>query len=236
MYHNHIDKDYSYQWFTEEKFAQNDEWFVRHFHKNPLLSITLPFYGWFMYLLGVKDGNHFFPISSDKLWNGTPKVEYTKCLVSTAVVALYAGIFYNFFGGLANMAYYYLAPLVVFGWWLVTVTYLQHHNEDAVVYDNHDFKFAQAAFETVDRKYGFGIDKMHHHITDGHVAHHLFFTQIPHYNLPIATEAIKDYLKEKNLSSMYKFEKTYDFVFRVHSYLIKHGFKARRASPKPCQE
>ena len=43
----------------------------------------------------------------------------------------------------------------------------------------------------------YGIDYLHHHITDGHVAHHLFFTQIPHYNLPIATEGIRKYVQPK---------------------------------------
>ena len=69
-----------------------------------------------------------------------------------------------------------------------TQTYLQHHSHETVVYDDSNWSFVLAAFETVDRKFGYGIDSLHHHITDGHVAHHLFFTQIPHYNLMIATE------------------------------------------------
>lgn len=76
------------------------------------------------------------------------------------------------------MAYWYGAPALVYGWWLVAVTYLQHHNPHTLVYAEEDWKFAHAAFETVDRKFGWGIDTLHHHITDGHVAHHLFFTKV----------------------------------------------------------
>lgn len=94
-----------------------------------------------------------------------------------------------------------------------------------------DWKFVDAAFETVDRTFGYGIDSLHHHITDGHVAHHLFFTKIPHYNLPIATRAIKDYLAKHDLSYMYKHEDTRDFVLRVHKYFIDLGFKATKATP-----
>lgn len=41
-------------------------------------------------------------------------------------------------------AYYYGAPWVMLGWWLVAVTYLQHHNPDTVVYDDDDWKFVDA--------------------------------------------------------------------------------------------
>lgn len=91
-----------------------------------------------------------------------------------------------------------------------------------------DWKFTESAFETVDRKFGFGIDALHHHITDGHVVHHLFFTQIPHYNLPVATKALRKYLEEKGLGHMYRLEQTFDFPRRVHSYLWGTGFRARR--------
>lgn len=66
-------------------------------------------------------------------------------------------------------------------------------------FDNSDFHFATAAMETVDRKYGWGIDDAHHNITDGHVAHHLFFTKIPHYNLKKATAAIRPSLEKLGL-------------------------------------
>jgi acyl-lipid omega-3 desaturase len=109
------------------------------------------------------------------------------------------------------------------------VTYLQHHSPNTLVYDESDWKFVDAAFETVDRQYGFGIDTLHHHITDGHVVHHLFFTKIPHYNLPAATKALKDYLKANKVFDLYRSDKTLDFPYRVHSFFIKHGFRSTRA-------
>lgn len=65
--------------------------------------------------------------------------------------------------------------------------------------------------------------------SDGHVAHHLFFTKIPHYNLPIATKAIKSYMIKNGLGWMYKSENTYDFVYRTHKYFLDFGFKSHRA-------
>ena len=57
-----------------------------------------------------------------------------------------------------------------------------------------------------------------------------FHTQIPHYNLPIATKAIKSYLKEHGLDWMYKSDNTWDFVFRTHKYFLDFGFKSHRSS------
>jgi len=41
------------------------------------------------------------------------------------------------------------------------------------------------------------IDYLSHYITNGHVAHHLFFKNIPHYNLPAATKAVKEMLGDR---------------------------------------
>ncbi|EYC13546.1 hypothetical protein Y032_0043g777 [Ancylostoma ceylanicum] len=48
-----------------------------------------------------------------------------------------------------------------------------------------------------------------------HVAHHFFFTKIPHYNLLDATESIKKVLEPlKDTPYGYKSETNYDFFFK----------------------
>ena len=49
-----------------------------------------------------------------------------------------------------------------------------------------------------------------HHITDGHVAHHLFFTKIPHYHLMKATKALRQKLEP---FGVYRYRKSYDFLW-----------------------
>jgi acyl-lipid omega-3 desaturase len=161
------------------------------------------------------------------MWKDTPTSEYIKCLVSTAVVIAWGTSVFALCGwNLSTFLYFYVAPLLVFGWWLVTVTYLQHHAPDTLVHDDSTWKFVNAAFETVDREYGPLIDSLSHHITDGHVVHHLFFTKIPHYHLAKATKAMRKYLTEVGAGDIYKFEKTHDFFFRIHSYLVTNGLRA----------
>lgn len=158
--------------------------------------------------------------------------ESIKCLVSTAVCLLYAATAYHLAGDFSNFAFYYLAPLSVFGWWIVTVTYLQHHGPDTIVYDDSNWKFVLAAFETIDRKYGYGIDDLHHNISNGHVVHHLFFTKIPHYNLMKATAALRAHLEKNNCADLYKYEETYDFMLRVHQYFMSFGFRSHTMMAK----
>lgn len=227
MYHNHVDKDYSHPWYTPKRFAKEDEFMARFFHNNPGFMSTFPFYGWAVYLFGLPDGSHFFPLGDHRMWRDTPTSERVKCLISTFTVFAFAAAIYYIFGDLKSCVFYYLVPAFVYGWWLVTVTYLQHHNPETVAYSDSDWRFVMAAFETVDRQFGYGIDTLSHHITDGHVVHHLFFTKIPHYNLPIATKAVKKYLEDNNLGYLYKYDKTWDFPLRVHQYMYQFGFKAK---------
>lgn len=237
MFHNHIDKDYSHPWYTPDKLQKPDEHLARMMEQYPFIRFFFPIVGWPLYLYGMPDGSHWIPFSNQRMWKDTEVAEYRNCIISTlVVVANIAAIYYmcSLSGDLImNALYYYVAPWFVFSWWLVTVTYLQHHNHDTLVYDEHDWKFVEAAFETVDRKFGYGIDTLHHHITDGHVAHHLFFTKIPHYNLMIATNAIVNYLKENKLDFKYKSDITYDFPYRVHKYMVQYGLAAKRASEAP---
>lgn len=231
MYHNHIEKDYSHPWYTEERFHREDEKLANWMDKNSWVRAFFPIVGWQIYLYGMPDGSHIIPFPEQRLWKDSPPIEKVKCLVSTAVVIGFVVAAYYLFGqDFRALTFYYLVPWIVMGWWLITVTFLQHHNPHTVVYDDSDWKFVDAAFETVDRKFGFGIDTLHHHISDGHVAHHLFFTKIPHYHLPVATKAIKEYMEANNLGSLYKFEKTYDFMFRVHQYFVQFGFRSKLSS------
>eukprot|EP01038_Epipyxis_sp_PR26KG_P011000 gene11000-14774_t len=227
MYHNHVEMDYSHPWLTPEKLAKPDAGLNRLIVNSGLLRLVVPYFGWYLYLYGFPDGSHWYPFTQDRLWVDTPVNERSKCILSNAIVIAYLiGAFFLFDCNITSFIYYYGMPHVIFGWWLFTVTYLQHHNPDTLVYDDSNWKFVDSAFETVDRTFGYGLDTLHHHITDGHVAHHLFFTKIPHYNLPLATKAIKTYMEENDLGWMYKNDKTYDFPYRMHKYFYLYGYKS----------
>lgn len=43
------------------------------------------------------------------------------------------------------------------------------------------------------------------------------------------SRAIKKYMEDNDLGWMYKSELTLDFAYRVHSYLLSFGFKAKTA-------
>jgi omega-3 fatty acid desaturase (delta-15 desaturase) len=233
MYHNHVEKDYSHPWYVPARFERDDEKLAKYMHQNWLFRLFFPFVAWPIYLYGMPDGSHFIPFASQRLWKESEVKEYFKCVVSSiSVIAALTGFYYLYGQSWQNLVFYQLVPNLIFGWWLVAVTYLQHHDPTTLVYDDSTWKFVDAAFETVDRKFGFGIDYLHHHITDGHVAHHLFFTKIPHYNLPIATEAIKKYLKEHDLLSVYREDNTWDFPVRMHKFFIDHGFKSNIFVPE----
>lgn len=241
MYHNHVDKDYSHPWYTPDKLEGDDPAYglARMMEKAKWLRASFPFYGWAVYLWGMPDGSHFMPFAvlgkeSNRLWNESLALnknysDHIRCVVSSlAVVGFFCGIMHLCAWDWSTFWYYYGASAVVYGWWLVTVTYLQHHDHSTEVFDDHDWNFVYSAFETIDRKFGFGIDTLHHHITDGHLVHHLFFTSIPHYNLPIATDAIYKYMAKSGLGHMVKKDETQDFFFRVHSYFVQFGFSAKR--------
>ncbi|KAJ0917413.1 putative acyl-CoA (9+3)-desaturase [Helianthus annuus] len=74
--------------------------------------------------------------------------------------------------------------------WLVLVYFAPL----VIVYGFLVWNWLRGALSTIDRDYGV-LNTVLHHITDTHVAHHLFFT-IPHYNAMEATKAIKPILGE----------------------------------------
>jgi hypothetical protein len=109
MYHNHIDKDYSFPWYTPDRYDRDDEWMARWMDGNTLLKFLFPFYGWPIYLYGLPDGSHFIPFAEQRIWKDTDKKEAVKCLISTAsVIAAAASAFYYCECSIAKMAFYYL--------------------------------------------------------------------------------------------------------------------------------
>jgi len=213
-FHNHRTKDMSHPWFDKEEYAGVSP-VVRALALDHPWGLFLGFPG---YLLlepewSGTDGCHFNPQS--RLFERAPPGERARCAVSTAACAGFLALSLHAAGGFGNWCVEYLAPYLVFSWWLFTVTYLQHHDVDTRTYEGEDWDYVKGGLQTIDREFGYGVDQVTHHITDCHVAHHLF-TDMPHYNLEKATEGVRGVLEPLGL---YKRRDTRDFplkVFQLH--------------------
>lgn len=212
--HNHIEKDYSNPWHAEAKDCGSSY----------MSRFVLPLVAWPVYLIfGQPDGTHFLPLKTQRLYGNASIKESVKCIVSSAVVFLWIFIYRSIFGTWGNTAFYTAGPFLGFGYWLLTVTYFQHHGDFSIVYDDETWNYEMAAFQTIDRSYGSFIDYFHHRITDCHVIHHLFYLTIPHYHLREATDALLEHLKKHDLLWLYQFEPTRDFATRVFFQMGKQG-------------
>ena len=87
--------------------------------------------------------------------------------------------------GFSHMMCWYGGCIVVNYMWLVLVTFLQHSDPEVPHYEHEEWDFVKGAIATVDRDYGI-FNNWLHHITNGHVVHHLFST-MPFYNAIQAT-------------------------------------------------
>lgn len=213
QYTSHIEKDMSHPWISEELY-NSFNWLTKHYVKFPLTGFIswIPLYT----IIGIPDGSHYWPWS--RLFeNNSDRI---KCAVSVSACLFCAFIaFYYSNYNLWIFFKYYYVPVMFQGFWLVLITYLQHHDDETEVYEEGTWAFVRGQLQTVDRSFGFGIDKLLHHITDGHVAHHLFFTRIPHYHLPKATEAVKRVLDK--YPGTYKYKSSYDFLIEFLWLSIK---------------
>lgn len=183
--HNHIDRDYSHQWFVREEKDDLHPVFLAAYQ---LRTLQLPFLYLVYLLLGIPDGGHV--IFYGRMWQREPLKEKINATWSVAVSVATAGtLWYNL--GTADFVVVCMVPWLVTSFWLFMVTYLQHHSDDGVLYTDDTWDFTRGAFETVDRSYGgsstsdrkgihmfLDIDRLSHHMMDGHVAHHLFFTKM----------------------------------------------------------
>ena len=150
-------------------------------------KIIYPAFGlgisWFMYLFTgymPRGMCHFNPFES--MFAG----HVLGCTLSVgamggwlAVLAAYARAY-----GVAAFASHYVAPLFVFGSWLVVVTFLHHMDTGVLWYSDDEWTNVRGQLSSVDRHYGWAHELTHNIGT--HQIHHLF-SKIPHYHLEEAT-------------------------------------------------
>merc|ERR1712232_536648 len=217
-YHNHLERDYSHQWFVRED-RDELEWWIKASHATR--NVQLPIL-YFVYLfLGVPDGGHV--LFYGRMWENSKMKEKLDAALSVVVSCVTAGtLWYNM--GTADFAVVCMVPWLVMSFWLFMVTYLQHHSDDGKLYTDDTFSFEKGAFETVDRNYGKWINRMSHHMMDGHVVHHLFFEKVPHYRLEKATEALVKGLEDRSQSHLYKHIDTPNFSQEIIKQFHKNWF------------
>jgi acyl-lipid omega-3 desaturase len=216
--HNHLTKDYSHQWFIREE-QDSLHPLIKVAMKTRMLQLPILY---FVYLfLGVPDGGHVFFYG--RMWENESLKKKMDAALSVIVSFSAAGSFwYNM--GTADFAVVCMVPWLVMSFWLFMVTYLQHHSDDGKLFTDDTYSFERGAFETVDRNYGKYINRMSHHMMDGHVVHHLFFERVPHYKLEKATEALVEGLEERGHGDLYKFIDTPDFTQEIVKQFYQNWF------------
>ncbi len=207
--HNHLTRDYSHQWFIREKRDELHPWIkISHATRNLQLPVL-----YLVYLLfGIPDGGHV--VFYGRMWEGETFKRKLNAALSVVISVATAGTLWMNMGTV-DFAVVCLVPWLVMSFWLFMVTYLQHHSEDGKLYTDDTWTFERGAFQTVDRDYGQWINRMSHHMMDGHVVHHLFFTRVPHYHLEAATKALVARMNERGQGHLYKNIDTPNFTQEI---------------------
>jgi acyl-lipid omega-3 desaturase len=128
--------------------------------------------------------NHFNPF--DKFFNG-------HFLSTTISLSLYFSwclclFYYAVSNGFLALLHHHIMPVLVFGAYMVIITFLHHNEPEIGWYPNSEWNYVKGQLSTVDRHYGFVHGVIHNIGT--HQIHHLF-TSVPHYNLEKATKAFR---------------------------------------------
>ncbi len=224
-YHNHKDKDRSHPWNTPAEL-ENSHPIMRR----ALPTILAPFISFWAYIfVGMSpDGCHI--VWFGRLYDGASSFEKIKGCVSTAVIGAWIALVYFAAGSWVQFWLQYGGTIALTYVWLFMVTWFQHHDEHTLVYNDDNWSFLRGGMQTVDRTVGYGIDEMHHHITDCHIVHHMFFTSIPHYHLREATDAVYAYAQEHDCKGLKRVDHTqyplkfiYDF-FTVYPKIHMTGW------------
>ncbi|XP_059668510.1 delta(12)-fatty-acid desaturase FAD2-like [Cornus florida] len=181
------------------KLKSGVSWFAKYLNNPPgrvftlILQLTI---GWPLYLLFNVSGRQYdrFACHYDPYGPIYSNRERIQIYLSDAgVLAVTSGLYRLMAAkGLGWVVSVYGGPLLIVNGFLVLITYLQHTHPSLPHYDSSEWDWMRGALSTVDRDYGI-LNRVFHHITDTHVAHHLFST-MPHYHAMEATKAIKPIL------------------------------------------
>ncbi|KAI0072548.1 hypothetical protein K474DRAFT_1628832 [Panus rudis PR-1116 ss-1] len=160
------------------------------------------FLGFQLYLLHNRKGNPKYPKGtshykpSSKLFKPEerPLIVLSNIFILSMLTLL---VVWSYDRGFAEVWRMYFIPWLWAHNWIVMFTYLQHSDPTIPYYRGKDqWNFTRGALATVDRPvFGWVGRFFWHGIAHDHVAHH-FFVNVPFYNLPAVTEAIKPVLGE----------------------------------------
>lgn len=150
--------------------------------------------GWPLYICANLEGhrypnfqNHFNP--NAPMFEKRDRMDVIMSDIGVVAMLCVLASFANAYG-FWNVFMWYGLPWIGTHSWLVLVTFLQHSDARVPHYeDDGSFTFLKGAISTVDRDYGAILNNMMHHITDKHMAHHVF-SRIPFYQADKATPYI----------------------------------------------
>ncbi|KAJ1920164.1 hypothetical protein H4219_001537 [Mycoemilia scoparia] len=201
-------------WFDETLFEETP---IYHIYQ----AITQTFFGWQVYLFTNVTGPKYARGSSHFDPNAPlfKPHQYYQIVMSVVGVLFTLGVLVvaSYLTSASAVIKFYGVPYMFVHGWLVTITFLQHTDPAVPYYTEKEWNFVRGALCTIDRDYGWLLNTCFHHITDTHVAHHLF-SQMPHYNALEATEHIK-----KKLGKYYNFDDT-NFAVAVYENIKKCKF------------
>ncbi|KAJ1674923.1 hypothetical protein EV182_002294 [Spiromyces aspiralis] len=184
-------------------------------------AISQTFLGWQIYLFTnvtgpkyARGASHFDPNAPLFKPDQYHQVILSAIGVLTTLCLLVVAAFLT---SASTVVKFYGIPYLLVHGWLVTITYLQHTDPSVPYYTEKEWNFVRGALCTVDRDYGWFLNVCFHHITDTHVAHHIF-SQMPHYHAVEATQHIK-----RKLGKYYNFDNTH-FALAVYSNIRRCKF------------
>ncbi|KAI9351319.1 delta 12 fatty acid desaturase [Obelidium mucronatum] len=183
-----------------EEHGQKEEEEGNMFENAPLYDLAMlvgqQVFGWPAYVFSNAYGQRF-GVWASHFHTSSPifAPHHAKQIVMSNVGLVIAlsvlGYLTHLFSFIAVFKFYVL-PYLWVNHWLVMITFLQHSDVRLPHYRGDEWDFLKGALCTVDRDFGI-LNYLFHHITDTHVAHHLF-SNMPFYHAGKATAALKEKL------------------------------------------